>query len=555
MFPKLAIVAVVAALSMVCSVASASNRIVDAPTENLGTFLWDNRPSSEMTDAYIQDAIGRHDPFQIFFGLFRAIRDSHLKGESARLESALSFLDFMIDEYEPAVRDGLGVRYRYGYAHNKIDPGWWSGMDGFSAPMTMYAAWEITGKERYRSAALATAKLALQSPLDGGSVWRSEKGCWISEYSWTGMSEEDEYHVLNGHLFGLHALLLLANASQDKDLLEAYDCAARGTKTMADDFIRADRKWTWYQSTPKVIIPVNYLLFESAEFESLFNLTGDPFYREQVGLRRSLFAQEYPLALISGEKGFRVVAKALGAPHPYLPDVYPYRIECEVLGQTVSADHRQMHYKNLDLSQRLVTSLQVPSRPDRCDYSILRGDMTVKVFSQTEFPEVADQPLTLDLKPEAQLDAVAIDGNTITISPEFKASPNKETAANDEARIVFDAPADWQPGSLFAFIAQPDFNAAIAFLLVDSQGNTASRGYPMLKADCENLIMLAPVGFENEGTIGGDRELKFRIFTQDLDSDKSIVLSDYALLSGPADVATYIAAHKDACYRQNTLID
>lgn len=75
-------------------------------------------------------------------------------------------------------------------------------------------------------------------------------------------TRDKEYHVLNGHLWGLQALYMLAEASGDKELKDAYQCARHGTISRLPQFYNKTDTWTWYPLVPRVINPTHYNIIE-----------------------------------------------------------------------------------------------------------------------------------------------------------------------------------------------------------------------------------------------------------------------------------------------------
>ncbi|KAG1531253.1 hypothetical protein G6F50_016804 [Rhizopus delemar] len=86
-------------------------------------------------------------------------------------------------------------------------------MDALFGPLVLYAGWQQFGIERYRDEAIKSAKRSLVPPTEGGVLWRSPKGCWLSEYAWASMTQEQEFHVLNGHLYVARATARLPDAA------------------------------------------------------------------------------------------------------------------------------------------------------------------------------------------------------------------------------------------------------------------------------------------------------------------------------------------------------
>ncbi|TEA77863.1 D-glucuronyl C5-epimerase family protein [Allopusillimonas ginsengisoli] len=530
--------------------------ISDIPDSQLSTFLWDSRPSSAMTDEYIQDAIDRKDPHQIFYRIFRAVRHG-ARHDPAQLEMALAHLDYMLDEYQPARRDpDGGIMWRYGYPFHSIDSGWWSGMDGLQAPLTLYMAWEITKKQKYRDVAIASLKLVLDSPENGGVVWRNDKGCWMSEYSWPSIKPSEEYGVLNGHLYAVHALYILSQRINLPEVTQAYECALEGTKSTSSDYHRGDQFWTYYQTKPFVISPINYLLFEVAEFDSLAKITGEEFYAKEAAYRRGLFARQYPVQIKSMSNKVSVVVSAIGAPHPYLPDGYAFELQCSVNGEIISGKHASHYFTNLPLEERLSFSMDLPQHPQECIYSVIRGDFKFYLFTQREFEEPEGSYEEFDIAAEPALDAVAYSDGEVSISPSFESKPSEDFYLNQEGRLFFRLGTEWSTNTILALIVNPQKNTPISFYALDGAGEAAGRVYPEMKANCDNVILLNKIGFKNAEKLTNTlATLVMRLHTKQEDEDYKIQIKSISKLENAIQTRLFLEKHPDVCYRSKTLID
>lgn len=271
--------------------------IVGGTDEELAPFLWNWMDQMSYTEEGLQQTAAKQDPLRPFFLAFRLLVEYKRSGSEDALRSGLRAIDFMIDEYEPADRDTSGYKWYYGFDYEGISAPWWSGMDAMFGPMAIYAAYELTGSEKYREVAISSAKRALTSPVDGGVLWRDGNGCWLSEYVWSGMAQEDEYYVLNGHLWGLQALYYLARQTGDAELEEAYNCSRDGVVSRQADYSFASGAWTKYQLNPPVINPTHYDLIEFAQFRSMLALTNDPAYEPMMRERADAFQKAYPLVM------------------------------------------------------------------------------------------------------------------------------------------------------------------------------------------------------------------------------------------------------------------
>ncbi len=138
-----------------------------------------------------------------------------------------------------------GAHLNYTFAYEKLKPGWYSGMDSWSFPLFLVGVWQETGEVEYLRLAKKLIRQASTSVEDGGTVWYTDRGCWFSEYAWKGMRLEDEFYVLNGHLYALQAVYMLGEALRDTRLQSLYRCGVRATKYAKDDFIRPNA-WPRY---------------------------------------------------------------------------------------------------------------------------------------------------------------------------------------------------------------------------------------------------------------------------------------------------------------------
>lgn len=203
--------------------------------EALAPYLWTWMDDVTLTEEGLQATAAKRDPLRPFFLAFRLLHIYARTHDEKVAVAAKRALDFMLDEYEPAERSPKGYRWFYGFPYENLPANWWSSMDALFGPLVLYAGWQQFGIERYRDEAIKSAKRSLVPPPEGGVLWRSPKGCWLSEYAWGSMTEKQEFHVLNGHLYGLQALAMLAALTNDPELQEGYRCAREGTIARRDE--------------------------------------------------------------------------------------------------------------------------------------------------------------------------------------------------------------------------------------------------------------------------------------------------------------------------------
>ena len=530
---------------------TAKDRLAGYDDIKLAPFLWDWMDAVSFTEEGLKQIAAKKDPLRPFFLAFRLLVIHERTGDPEALAGARRALDYMISEYEPAERSKDGYRWFYGFDYDGgIKAPWWSGMDGFFGPMALYAGWEATGNEFYRELALKSARRMLKDPTKGGVLWREGDSCWISEYSWSGMSHDQEYYVLNGHLWGLQALFMLAEASGDKELLDAYQCARRGTALRLDRFLNGDATWSSYQLNPVVINPTHYNIIELAQFRALAGLTGDEMYSEPAIKRGELFRNAYPLQLVDTESGLEVRFSMMGAPSPYWTDTYPVTVRCEVNGARFEAQNRSVYDKKVPLSERLVLKLPVPSTPQRCDVAI-HSNVEVAIYSETglQVNSVDREPLSLD--PEATQRAEA--GETRGSFRIFGKSSlvNPATWGGDEARITIPIGVEMTVADTLALIVRPTRKVQLGTIIADNEGNTAFRYYPDLESGKDNIVVLNRLGFDRASDLNSSmKELVLRLYLTGIEDNFEVSVSSLEVLREPTHVQDWMREHEGAHFPQ-----
>lgn len=551
---RLIIVAVIllAAILAWFQIQNSQHTIAIGTDEELAPFLWNWMDPAGYSEETLSRTAEKLDPLRVFFLAFRLLVDHERTGSPQALVSAERALDFMINDYQPAEHSEAGYRWFYGNDHNDIAAPWWSGMDAMFGPMTLYAAYEATGNERYRDIALKSAHRAISSPLDGGVVWRTDDGCWLSEYSWDGMGPEDEYYVLNGHLWGLQALFLLARASQDAQLMDAYDCGLAGTVSKASAFTFKHGNWLKYQLHPsEVINPTHYVLIEFAQFRAMYSLTGEAAYRSMMEARSQAFRLAYPISLYDGPDGLEVLLSLVGAPHPYWTDTYPVTLSCEVEGKTYVSETVSAYVKYLPYADRFIASVTVPADPDVCSVTV-HSAVDVEVYSEKPDSRRIESLVHMPVQITPSMDAIRLDdGGDILISPRFKVAPEREIAANDEARIAINLDAPLSSSDVLAFAIETDEPFKVSVFITDEFGNQAQRYYPQLVAGRRNIVMLNILGFENSSEISGSiKTVTFRMFTNPEDNDAHVSIKDMTIIEDAFQMREYFKEEASSYFPQ-----
>ncbi|ABE62250.1 hypothetical protein Nham_1428 [Nitrobacter hamburgensis X14] len=413
---------------------------------------------------------------------FHASRDPHIRSDVAE------GLDILLNRWPSVTREGKLFRWNYNQTYESHAPGWWSGMDGFLMPVVFLAAFETFEDAKYVDLARKSLESALLSPTEGGSMWHSADGCWISEYSWQGMNESDEFYVLNGHLYGLEALKLAAIAFKDERYEEAFQCGLKGTMARADRFVTPD--WSLYMLNKPTIDPPHYVIFETSQYRALSQLTGISFFSDEMIRRQRVLNKHY--APFITEDG-TIILSRIGAPHPYQIDIYRNRLTCTLEnGSEWSATSVS---DEAPIKRGFITE-KPPAQPRHCSLAALTGvGIDVVLYENSSVQPAAGHPQAIETSIDTDYDASDKSGRTVTVSPSKSDPANPDNYRSNSAKISLVGDFPITNSGLFGIELGSERRSSIGVTLVDEKGNESFRYYPALRAEQKTLVLLSKIGF------------------------------------------------------------
>lgn len=467
--------------------------IVDQPPAVMKQFLWFFPPMAD--EKFLVSALNKGDPFQVTESVFR---DYYINKDTKRASKSI---DAIIKHWNLWTTRKLTYQFPY----RDIPAGWWSGMEAMQFPMLLVAVAQRNGNKSYLKLANLMLDNALTQPSNGGVLWRNGSNCWLSEYSWDGMKKADEYFVLNGHLLALEALKLTADALERKDLEDAYQCAVRGTKARANEFITPESPWASYMLHPKTIDQVHYVIFETIQFSNLYTLTKDRFFKEQENLRRKILQKRYPIYKIGTGKASRLFFSMMGAPHPYSVDTYGIQISCGVPnGKRVNFSQTRQFDGKLPLTERVFIDRKMYFNiGEECSVTAKAGGGDFELYRTKRFETIRSltEPEQLEYKEKASLDAYDAGDQKVVIDP-MRSSSETEEYLNTQGRIQYKFNDHKLTDDAFlGIVLVPDKDLAIGVELTDGK-MTIFRYWPRLIGGKKNIILLSKLGF----TDGNDME-------------------------------------------------
>lgn len=394
-------------------------------------YLWDYARNQDFSiDAHVV----KGDPLQ---SVWRTWTDYHY---SRNGREATTRLNKIISRWDLHKNQKLTYEFRY----NDLAPGWWSGMDGLMLPWLLVMVGKDTGNSAFIELGKKVLEAALKSPEEGGVLWPDAgNGCWISEYSWIGMRRNDEYYVLNGHLFALGALYELAAALDDNRARAAYACAMRGAKALSNRFIAPGQAWALYMLKPATIDPGHYLIYEIIQFDSLYAMTKDEFYAIESYRRRALIRQQFPLYAISSAEGNQVFASVLGAPHPYNLDIYSGVVDCQEKNRRRRVSMTTGSISRSDFIDSAFATAKVKNFHLNCKFSTQYNGQRHFIYSTEEFIQIdpAKPIVPVSYRQESViLDARPQYDGSIVLDPSIVTEPEGPAYLNTTGRVTLAFP-------------------------------------------------------------------------------------------------------------------
>lgn len=408
----------------------------------------------------------------------------------------------------------------YTFAYGRLPAGWRSGMDSWSFPMLVLSLWQETGEPRFKALADKLIATASKNVAEGGVVWRDDKGgCWFSEYAWDGMSPADEFSVLNGHLYALQAIRMMARATARKALYDLYDCGLRATKDRANGF-EIGKQWVRYMLNPSTINQTHYVIYETMQLDALSQLDPDPFYAEQATLRRKLLQRYFPVYMRMDKTGNRLMMSALGAPHPYSIDTYALALRCrdgkleERHAITNPTDTRTPIPDRVFLDEATALDPATTS----CSIEAQYVGLTQALFDTAVVPLAGPtgNGQVIDARFEAILDAQLLGPDKAVVDPARRSTDpaGPSSYLDTQGRLIFTpaAPIAWSDADLLGIEFGVSGEIAVG-VSITSNGSEYFRYYPHIPANAKTVMLLSSVGFDGGDAINSIDKITVFVYT------------------------------------------
>lgn len=537
-------------------------KIVEQPFAVLAPYLWGQKSDQQLfSDNRINDRGAASDQLILSLETLQLLQSGYSENDQAKLLMAKQNISNIINN-KAIIKTADRISWIQP-AYEDIPEGWWSCMDNAIIAITMQAAYEVFGDKSYQVMAKQVTDSMLLAPKKGGSLlWLDDKKCWLSEYTWPSMSVKDEYFVLNGCLFALQALKIMADRTGDANYNKIYEATVEGYKSLESKFNNSQEYWTWYMLNPRTVNQTHYHIYETIQLDALYIMTGNIFFKEQADKHRSILAKAFPVYCINYENNhlFALLPR-IGTPYFYTIDTYPIRVMFMDEDNKVLKVKYSTNASNLNICERGFISESIPLGLSKYQvYSIYNGNtfLLYEAAIQKSQIKMDSLPTSVSFKITGILDAQNSkeSNRSVIVFPAIQTDKeNPNNYQNKQGRIVVDLEQAIDHKSIpyvgFNLFTSYDINIGID--IIDQENRTAFTYYLPLKGEKNNLVLLNWLGFTDidklSTTIKG---FNIYIYTDKLEKqgvDKvTVKVNDVLAFPSQVEIYNYLTQNKNVYF-------
>ena len=454
----------------------------------------------------------------------------------------LAPIDMLMDQF-----------YEYGYLPREpYGPigDYVTAMDAPLLAVTAELAYERGLGEMYRQYMEDLIPYIVSGTEEGGFVLKYGKTKWWPlEDAWATVTEEDAYFILNGSLFGMVYIEMLKNLTGDPLLVELSEKTLNAYREKADGFIYPDGTWCYYSLNSsdgtRTINQIKKSGIEIDALRSLYLLTEEPFYNEQLEIRIQLMANLLPVYIVrDGGTNTAMFLRAC-APHPYLANPFSFNlVEFLDAGGNVVAS---ADVETVEVSDAY-TMMEVPDGVTSYRLyrygGIYQGEpVNKRLWAEAPVKYIEKSELVTAPAPGdwgCSHDSVSLEGGKLLLNPGASESPYGRATYYLNEGQPYTTESYW----LVEINNPTEESLPMRAILYDVNGTALTRTL----LSCEpgkNILLYSPLGFkDHDWPLDGASELSLVIVTDGLDGPVELELGDFYYFHKTADVVNYLSQYK-----------
>ena len=479
----------------------------------------------------------RFHPLDKGRGILSCLYYGKLENDSVTVEFAHHYLEYYLKyQNENILVTDSTVLFTYDFDHDEYKANeWWSSM----AQSSLAVAYLWGGMEFNDPRYIAFGKKLINPVLiptysNGCSVALENGGKWFLEYADSSTTVKNAKFVNNGFLLALLGVKLYSELLNDEYYEKEYQSGLKGFKYLADKFLYPDSSWYYYMLNPLTIEPAHYVYYCTKLYKSLNLITKDDFFGDLFNERIELLNKQYSYDLFKDEKGQKkILYSAIGAPHPYWPDVPP--INLKLYNNETLLDSTVHFFKDFKIQQedRLFVVKDVYNSVDSISlgYYYL-GEYLSSSGGKVSFSKINDEAKFL----ESEYKTKTLNNLTKISADSFLLEGNKGVL-----RFIFDEHVDMKNNKFLGINLNPSFSAKnFKLAIIDVNGNNSYRYYPVVEPNLDFLLLFNYLGFKSKKELTYDKikEIRLEIYGNN-ESDEIINLNHLVLFENNLQLYKY----------------
>lgn len=478
-------------------------------------FFWGYTANDDFfKDANLLNSTSYFHPLDIGRKALFAIHVGVKENDSTLLGYGKKYLDFLLD-YPYVKKDSTSIVYKYSFAHNEFVAGeWWSGMANSVIALAFLEGYEAFEDTVYFENFQKAINGVIELVEDGGSAIEFANGeRWYQEYVDTNRNSENSYFVLNGFLFSLLAIDIIAEKTEQEVYFDAYNQGVNAFLLLKDKFITGNGYWTNYMLNPLTIESTHYSIYDVLLFKSLLTCTYNSVFDDEILKRQNILLSEYPIYKKETRHNTVFLFSSIGPPHPYWIDTYQVELRY-YSGDSLMKKHclPEKDFAIPIINRAFLLDTFSIGEIDNVGVFALYNSDTLNLYKVSvdrikrieDFKAISckyDKLTMLNMKMEddSKLNLIMPDD----FFDEF---------SRGTIRLLFKNALDVNKNRLFGLTFQAARSIDnMMITLIDGDGNSATRYYIAPKPDEPNLLLFNKLGFKNIESLNCNDISEFRI--------------------------------------------
>ncbi len=440
------------------------------------------------------------------------------------------YLNFLM-EYPYVYEDSTSRVYNYSFTHKEFkEKKWWSGMANSVVALAFLEGAEVYEDTIYYHHFEKAINGVIENVSDGGSgIEFSDSAKWYLEYVNTERNDENSYFVLNGFLFSLLAIDIIAEKTDNPVYFDAYEKGVNAFKLNRDAFVYDNESWTNYMLNPRTIESTHYSIYDVLLFKSLLSCTYNSVFVDEILKRQNILLNSYPIYKKKIDENSVFLFSCIGPPHPYWIDTYQMELRYYKNNEHIKTSRLPAKDFSIPINDRAflldtIETEQIDSigvfalyNSDTLNiYKIGTGD--IEAINSDKHVETKYQLSTL-----LNMEKVNNNNTVLVLSEEIEPDElNRGTI-----RLNLEKPLNIDKNRLFGVLFYANANIDnLMITIIDNKGVSANRYYIVPDANEDNLLLFNKLGFNNIESLDIENitELRIDVYAKTSNSDSDILI-------------------------------